>query len=255
MTLRRVLLEALAVRGDHRLGKGQHYLYDDVLKTTTASQIEVMEALWQLVADGLAFIDYSQSAPENWSWVLTQRGLRAAESVDEYEPDDPEGYLDRLKRRITDVDQQVLAYASEALRSYSCACYLASSVMLGVASERAFQILGETFGGWLPAAEAQRFRGSFDHPRQTYVAKFVEFRKRLEPYKSRMPDELSDGMALTLDSVLDLLRITRNEAGHPTGKAVEAGDAYIQLQMFARYLEKLYEYRRFFLVREETETG
>jgi hypothetical protein len=54
-------------------------------------------------------------------------------------------------------------------------------------------------------------------------------------------------MALTLDSVLDLLRINRNEAGHPTGRKVDRDEAYINLQMFARYLQKLYALRTFFL--------
>ena len=53
-------------------------------------------------------------------------------------------------------------------------------------------------------------------------------------------------MALTLDSVLDLLRIYRNQAGHPTGKHVSRDDAFITLQMFARYLQKLYTLRSFF---------
>jgi hypothetical protein len=56
-------------------------------------------------------------------------------------------------------------------------------------------------------------------------------------------------MALTLDSVLDLLRITRNEAGHPTGRRVDSNEAYINLQMFGRYLTKLYDLRAFFLAK------
>jgi hypothetical protein len=61
-----------------------------------------------------------------------------------------------------------------------------------------------------------------------------------------MPDELSDGMSLTMDAVLDLLRINRNDAGHPTGRMFTREDAFISLQMFARYLQKLYAFRAFF---------
>lgn len=232
---------------DSRLGKGEHYLYEHIAKTLQVSQLQAMEVLWQLLSEGLVFIDFRQSAPENWRWVLTERGHRAANSPDNYPPDDPEGYLQRLRERLPDLDERVLTYTSESLRSYGSGCFLASAVMLGVASERAFQILGESFADWLPDPESARFRSAFENARQNYVAKFSEFRKRIEPYKPELPAELGDGMALTLDSVLDLLRVTRNEAGHPTGRLVSSADAYIHLQMFARYLERIYAYREYFL--------
>jgi hypothetical protein len=53
-------------------------------------------------------------------------------------------------------------------------------------------------------------------------------------------------MALTLDSVLDVLRIQRNDAGHPTGRHLSRDDVFISLQMLSRYLEKLYRLKAFF---------
>jgi len=53
-------------------------------------------------------------------------------------------------------------------------------------------------------------------------------------------------MALTFDSILDLLRIYRNDAGHPTGKQISRDDAFINLQMFVRYLQKLYAFKTYF---------
>jgi hypothetical protein len=42
-------------------------------------------------------------------------------------------------------------------------------------------------------------------------------------------------------------RISRNEAGHPTGKSILREDQYISLQMFGRYIHKLYDLKAFFL--------
>lgn len=248
MNLRRLILETLATSGDHRWGRGRDYLLPELQKRSSEALTsrQVMEALWGLLAEGLVFVDYQQSASENWVWVLTERGRRVVEAGDDYEPDDPEGYLDRLQSRIAGVDELVLLYSREALRAYNASCYLASSVMLGVASERAFQLLGEAFASWVPEAEGKRFRQTFDSPRQHYLAKFSEFRRRVESRKPDLPPELADNMALTLDSVADLLRVNRNEAGHPTGRRVDRGEAYINLQMFARYLKKLYAFREFF---------
>jgi len=77
-------------------------------------------------------------------------------------------------------------------------------------------------------------------------SKFNEFRKRVEPHKPELPAHLSDGMALTMDAVLDLLRINRNDAGHPTERTIDREGAFISLQMFARYLQKLYAFKAFF---------
>lgn len=52
-----------------------------------------------------------------------------------------------------------------------------------------------------------------------------------------LPDDLGDN--LTMDAVADLLRITRNEAGHPRGRAVDEDTAYTHLQLAARYLGKM----------------
>jgi hypothetical protein len=74
--------------------------------------------------------------------------------------------------------------------------------------------------------------------------KFSEFRKRIEPKKPDLPNEFSDSMALDLDAVADLLRVSRNDAGHPTGHRIDEASAYINLQLFARYIEKMMKLRR-----------
>ena len=248
MNLRRIILEYLASNGDSRFGRGRSYLFDGLQRQSDGrlNPLNVMEVLWELLSQGFVFVDYSQPAPDNWAWMLSDRGRRVVSSTG-YEPDDPEQYLQGLKASIPEIDDLVLLYAREALGAYGSRCYLASSVMLGVASERAFQLLGESFASWLPPSEAQRFKETFESPRTNYVAKFAEFRKRVEPKKGNLPPDFAENMALTLDSVVDLLRVNRNEAGHPTGRLVDERDAYINLQMFARYLEKLYALRRFFL--------
>jgi hypothetical protein len=253
MNLRRTVLKLLAANADARWGKGLHYFYEAVKKehSQPVRPLEVMEVLWQLLSEGLIFIDYSQPAPDNWEWILSERGRRVALSDTDFDPGDPDGYLQALRANIPDLDDQIFVYVHEALRSYNSGAFLASSVMLGVASERAFQHLGESFATWLPQNEAIRFREVFDNPRQNYIAKFVEFRKRIEPRKGELPQEFADNMALTLDSVLDLLRINRNEAGHPTGRRVDEREAYINLQIFGRYLIKLHALRDFFVATKQ----
>lgn len=249
-TLQSSILKLLAGTGvDRRLGQGQYYFPQLVMhqfsENDRPTPDQVAEILWTLLGQGLVYIDMSQSAPTNWQWRLSSLGLSAV-SDQEVNPDDPSGYLTRLRTMVPQASQTVLCYADEAVRSYTNRCYLASATMLGVASEAAFLEVATAFGAWLPGEQGQKFLSVLNNPRQNYIAKFSEFRKRVEPEKPKLPTALADGMALTMDSVLDLLRIYRNDAGHPTGKDVTREDAFINLQMFARYLQKLYLLKAFF---------
>ncbi len=233
---------------DTRLGRGRHYMAEIVrqhFKTDPPSFDDINEVLWSMLGQGLLHIDMSQPAPENWRWRLSSAG-RAARTDADINPDDPQGYLSHVRRVAANVSGTAMMYLEEALLSYTGRRYLASAVMLGVAAEAAFMEMAQSFGQWLPGGEGVKFVEMLDNPKQVYLAKFAEFRKRLEPRKPDLPRDLADGMALTLDSVLDVLRIYRNDAGHPTGKTIDREDALVNLQMAARVLQKLYALKAFF---------
>ncbi len=250
LTLQSTIMRLLSQPNvDRRLGRGRHYFTEAVMNQFPAQERPtpelITQVLWSLIGKGLVYIDIEQPAPENWSWRLTNAGAVSAKD-EQFNPDDPERYLLRLRSNIPAVSDLVFMYAGEAVRCYTHECYLASAVMLGVASEAAFLEMAQASVNWLEAA-GQKLQAILDKPRQPYVKKFEEFRKRIEPRKSELSTELTDGMSLTFDSVLDLLRISRNEAGHPTGKSMLREDQYISLQMFGRYIQKLYALKAFFL--------
>ena len=68
-TLQSTLLKLLAdPNTDKRLGRGVHYLAEALRAKFPGTQrpmpSKMMEAVWSLIAQGLAYIDYSQPAPE-----------------------------------------------------------------------------------------------------------------------------------------------------------------------------------------------
>jgi hypothetical protein len=228
----------LAAHEDPRFSSS--YLPAAVRRRAQVTEAEVWEMLWQLVAEGLVYLDPSgqHSNTDNWRWKLSRRGEIAATGgvVDPYDPD---AYLDRLRQQIPNIDPIVELYVGEALRAFVAQCYLASSVMLGVASEQAFLGMAEAFCAALDGSEGENLGALLDNPRRTYSAKLKEVRKRLEPRRNQLPDFLSESLVLDLDAVADLLRVTRNETGHPTGRVVDENTAYTHLQLFARYVLKL----------------
>lgn len=254
--LKRTILELLASgRVDARLSGGHHCFFE-ALKNKIGKSYKrhiALQEVWQMIGNGLIYVDIEQPAPGNWELVIAEKGRDALASGHDFNPYDPDGYIARLKKRIPHLDDIVLLYAMESLRSFNSECYLSALVMLGVASEKAFLLLAESFALWLPKGQSERFLAMVLNPKQNFLAKFSEFRKRIEPLKPSLPPEFSDNMALTLDSVCDLIRIYRNESGHPTGKVADKGDAFITLQMFATYLQKIFGLISFFRISQKTE--
>ena len=195
-----------------------------------------------LTADGLIYLDPSGQAPDNWHWRLSTIGLQVA-AGGPWEPQDQEGYPRRLRQRVPTLDQAALRYVEEALRAFNARCYLASAVMLGVASEHVFMALANSAVNAL-GSRASKLKAALDNPRASQNSRFAELRKCLEPVRAQLPDDLAD--TLTLDAVADLLRITRNDAGHPSGRDVDEDTAYTHLQMAARYIRKMTSLQQYF---------
>jgi len=204
-----------------------------------------MRTVWALVGQSLAYIDLSQPAPENWELRLTPAGLAALRD-EEYNPDDPAGYLARLLADLPDLGSIERAYVQEALGAYTARLYIACTVMLGTASEAVCLALMRSFAGTLDSQEKETFRALLDDPRRSYSRKFTEFRKKLEARRSKLPSDHLDGLDLSLNSVLELLRVNRNDAGHPTGKTFDRGDCFVSLRMAARLFRKIFALKNYF---------
>ena len=196
---------------------------------------QVLEALWGLVGEGLAYLDPAGqgSGTDNWRWRPSAAGIAAA-TGGSWEPRDVDGYLKRLRAHRPQVDDVAIAYVAEALRAFNARCYLATSVMLGVASESVINGLGRAIVA-VRGEKAAQLEKLLDSSASRLGRQFDEMRKQL--VQMDLPDGLTD--TLTLDAVADLLRISRNSVGHPTGAAVDEDTAYTHLQMAARYLQKV----------------
>jgi hypothetical protein len=212
------------------------YLPQAIQAATGCARHQAWETLYGLLADGLIYLDPErQPATDNWRWKLSERGLKAVNGGP-WEPRDPEGYLLRLRRQVPNLHSIAYQYMQEALRAFNAGCYLACSVMLGVAAEQVFLGVADSMVAAL-GSSADKLHKELDNPKSSQNARFQALRARLEPLRNSLPHDLGDN--LTMDAVADLLRITRNDAGHPNGRPVDEDTAYTHLQMAARYLGKM----------------
>lgn len=203
-----------------------------------------MEAVWSLIAEGLAYLDFTQPSASNWVLLPTAKG-RAVVSDEDINPDSPTGYMQSLSREVPGLSEIVAGYVSEAQSAYRAGLYRASAVMLGVASEAAVLEVASALGKTLQGNEAQKYLERIDGRRTNYLPKFEAFRRKLESKKGCLPSELTDGLDLAMNSVADLLRVYRNDLGHPTGKTLNQQDCFISLQMFVRYAKRLYDIKEY----------
>ena len=98
------------------------------------------DVLWEFMIQGIIAPGLNTSNP-NFPWFrITAHGQKVL-AAREFLPHDSTGYLDRFREEITDFDPTVYAYLSESLNCFTRGCLIASVVMLGVASERAFLLL------------------------------------------------------------------------------------------------------------------
>ena len=159
---------------------------------------------------------------------------------DHLTPYDPDGYLKRVRKDVPGVDEIIMTYLAESMHTFRIGSLLSSTITLGCASEKALLLLIVAYGDALPPPRDATFRKKTEG----FVIKrqFDEFGKMVDSHlKGLLLGDLKDSLDVMLNGVFTLLRINRNEAGHPTGKCVSHEEAYASLTVFPTYLKKVYE--------------
>ena len=80
----------------------------------------------------------------------------------------------------------------------------------------------------------------------TLGKRFEAFRRRLEPKGGKLSRALRDDLDLFINGTLAMLRLYRNQSGHPTEVRADRGKAYGVLELGALYLPRLYELKEWF---------
>jgi hypothetical protein len=86
-----------------------------------------------LFRNGILSWGYNLSNPEQPFYHVADYGLRILEKLSG-DPGNPDNYMAFLLKN-TALNPIALSYVEEALRTYNAACFKASAVMLGAASE------------------------------------------------------------------------------------------------------------------------
>lgn len=202
--------------------------------------------IWELLRQGLLLLAIGR-AGYDWTLGLTPIGKAIAEDSG-YDHYNSHAYLRNLQVDIPTISPIVLQYAHEALECFRAHCYLATVLMVGVASEVAFFSLCESLAKWIGktvgSTREEEFRRKLRAKRQ-YNEKFILFRKTVEMNKVQIGEPLCENLEIPLNSILQIFRLYRNDAGHAAGKPIAKKDADLVFHLFPVYMQTLYGLKAF----------
>jgi hypothetical protein len=197
------------------------------------------DIIWDLIIEGIVRPG-PPASDQGWPFFHVTEYGREKIKGGLATPYDPDGYLKRLAASIPGLDDVILAYLEESIRTFRIGCLLSSTTTLGCASEKALILLFDAYGDALSGAMQDKYRKEIEG--RPIKRKFDEFHKRLESHlMGKLTGDLKEHLDIALIALSAVFREMRNDAGHPTGKAVVREQAYANLVVFPVYLKKVYD--------------
>ena len=198
-------------------------------------QEEVRAALWELVTRGI-LIPRSIHDEDNTFFTITRQGRDLLEAT-EPTPYDPHNFLRRVSDGAPLLEPETLAYLSEGVTCFLHGHGRAAAVMTGLASENEVLALIELYSRSLQGEEKRSFERGINRARNL-KQKFDVLYADLYQQRSGLPEGLRE-VDIWLNGVFQLIRLTRNDAGHPVGAEPAREAIYANLNLFLLYARNL----------------
>jgi hypothetical protein len=150
--------------------------------------------------------------------------------------------LKDFQRAVPSADPVIREYLSEALQCFLRDLNRAAAVMLGAASERAVLLLIESYARSIADPNKKTQVESQVEKASSIFRKYEIFDKGFANVKPKFPKALGENADSLLRGVFDLIRNSRNDAGHPaSGILVSRDTNYSHLRLFIPYCQRIYE--------------
>lgn len=201
----------------------------------------VRDVFWDLFRQGFITLGMDD-CNQNWPFFrLSHFGQQTLQNHQPYRFHDTTSFLAIVRQEVPDISAEALAYLDESVASFYAGCLLASCVMLGVAAEAEFLRLVDV------ATSSATYGSAFNAvAKENFVRpKITKFQTVLKPLLQNLtPKNHFEDFETNLNLIQSVLRIARNEAGHPTGTSVpEREQVYIFLQLFVPFARQLMRLR------------
>jgi hypothetical protein len=199
----------------------------------------VRDIFWDLFRQGFITLGLNDSNPAWPFFRLSRYGQEALQSQSPYRFHDISSFLRLVKREVPDLSDEAQEYLEEAVAAFYADCLLASCVMLGVAAEAEFLRLVDI------AAKGKHSTKFASATKPVFIRQRVEkFQASLAPLVKALPREATEDLDTNFAMIQSVLRVARNEAGHPTAANPEREQVYVFLQLFVPFARQLMRLRQ-----------
>jgi hypothetical protein len=201
----------------------------------------IQEVIWSFIIEGL-LVPGLDDSNQGWPFLrLTAYGQRC---IAEHQilPHDPEGYLRDFQGSVSSADPVILEYLTEALQCFLRDLNRACAVMLGAASEKAVLLLIESYANSIADPNRRTQVNAQIEKAASIFRKYEVFETGFAKIKAQLPKQLTENADSLLRGVFDLIRNSRNDAGHPaSGILISRDSNYSHLRLFIPYCKRIYE--------------
>jgi shikimate 5-dehydrogenase len=118
---------------------------------------------------------------------------------------------------------------------------MAASVMLGVASEAALYRLLDSFKKSIHVNPRAIEKAEKLENKISTTDKFKVVYDEIQDKKKDLEPSLAEVIEYNLNGIFNLIRLQRNESGHPTGTRPDKDQMYANLIVFIMYCKTLYD--------------
>lgn len=181
---------------------------------------------------------------------VTEYGLKCLEELDIL-PYDIDGYLNKLKK-ISNIDEWIEFYVSQALECFNAYCYEAALIMIGLANEFIVETLVKSYTNYLTnknSGELSNFQTAIS--RCTKISeKYLKYRESLKVSMGTDTDlkKLSIHLdVLANETFMSYMRLTRNELAHPAAVKTDRITTLMVFTSLIKYCERQYMFIDYFL--------
>lgn len=193
------------------------------------------DVFWDLFRQGHITMGMNDNNAQWPFFRLSHHGKRMLKDGSPYRFTDASTYIAMVRKHVPDLDDLTKLYLEEAVGAFYAGCLLASCVMLGVAAENRFNMLLDA------AATSEKHPGTFTGAAKEWGAlrRINKFTAALQPLQKAMPQDVRDDLDSHFQGIQSVIRVARNESGHPSGEVKERDSVFVFLQLFAPYARKM----------------
>jgi hypothetical protein len=208
---------------------------------------EVLAVTWSLVADGIIapgmrqYIDVPQGAVYRGggdqysisSVYVTEFGKRfLAERRDQPTPLEGERYRKAVTERMPDASEVIVRYVDEAMATYESRHHLAATVLIGVAAEEVAERLYRALGAHLDETRQKSFEETMHRKRGSATEKLEQFTRTFKAHQADLDESLRRRIDTYLVYLVNVLKLSRDDAGHAQVARVDREVAFMMLVSF-----------------------